>query len=104
MQALQQLEIIILLFVAALALTTLARKLNIPYPILLVMGGLGLSLIPALPTIKLNPDLVFLVFLPPILWAAAYFTSVREFKSNLRPIMLLAIGLVVATTAVVAAV
>ncbi len=61
-------------------------------------------MLPGLPTVTLSPDLVFLVFLPPILWAAAYFTSLREFRQNLRPISLLAFGLVLATTAAVAAV
>ncbi|MDP2326296.1 MAG: cation:proton antiporter, partial [Gammaproteobacteria bacterium] len=87
-----------------LLLTAVAEKLVVPYPILLVIGGLFLGLIPGLPTVTLSPDLVFLVFLPPILWAAAYFTSWREFKENLRPISLLALGLVLATTAAVAAV
>src|SRR5437764_1187286 len=81
-----------------------ARKLVVPYPILLVIGGLTLALVPGLPTIRLDPDLVFLVFLPPILWSAAYFTSLREFRKNLRPISLLAVGLVAATTASVAVV
>ena len=61
-------------------------------------------MLPGLPTVTLSPDLVFLVFLPPILWAAAYFTSLREFRQNLRPISLLAVGLVLVTTAAVAAV
>ena len=63
-----------------------------------------LGLIPGLPAVTLSPDLVFLVFLPPILCAAAYFTSWREFRENIRPISLLAVGLVLATTAAVAAV
>jgi monovalent cation/hydrogen antiporter len=104
MESLHQIETIILLLAAVLALTTAAHKLLIPYPILLVIGGLILGLIPGLPTIHLNPDLVFLVFLPPILWAAAYFTSLREFRNNIRPISMLAVGLVLATTATVAAV
>ena len=102
MESLHQIEIIILLLTAVLALTTLAQTLLIPYPILLVIGGLILGLLPGLPTIHLNPDLVFLVFLPPILWAAAYFTSLREFRHNIRPISMLAVGLVLATTAAVA--
>src|SRR2546429_3260391 len=104
MQSLYQLEIIILLLTVVLALTAAAQKLVIPYPILLVIGGLTLALVPGLPTIRLDPDLVFLVFLPPILWSAAYFTSLREFRKNLRPISLLAIGLVAATSAAVAVV
>jgi Na+/H+ antiporter len=99
-----QLEIIILLLTAVLALMTVARKFAIPYPILLVIGGLVLSFVPGLPTIRLNPDLIFLVFLPPVLWAAAYFTSWRDFRANARPITLLAVGLVLATTAAVATV
>ncbi|HEY3198186.1 MAG TPA: Na+/H+ antiporter [Nitrospirales bacterium] len=102
MASLHQLEIVILLLVAVLALTTFARKVLIPYPILLVVGGLLLGMVPGLPVIRLDPDLVFLVFLPPILWAAAYFTSWRDFRANLRPITLLAVGLVLATTAAVA--
>lgn len=104
MDSLQQLKIIILLLMAVLVLMTVARKLAIPYPILLVIGGLVLSFIPGLPTVRLDPDLIFLVFLPPLLWAAAYFTSWRDFRANARPITLLAVGLVLATTAAVASV
>jgi NhaP-type Na+/H+ or K+/H+ antiporter len=104
MNNLQQLEIIILLLMAILALTTVARKLAIPYPILLVVGGLVMGYVPGLPTARLDPDLIFLVFLPPLLWAAAYFTSWRDFRANARPITLLAVGLVLATTAAVAGV
>ncbi|HEY8105358.1 MAG TPA: Na+/H+ antiporter [Gemmatimonadales bacterium] len=97
-------ELIALLFIAVIGLGTLARRLVIPYPILLVIGGLLLGFVPGLPPVRLDPDLVFFVFLPPILWSAAYFTSFRDFRANLRPILLLALGLVAATTAVVAAV
>ncbi len=100
----QTLELVLLLLVVVLTLTTLARTLLVPYPIMLVLGGLALSVLPGLPVVALDPDLVFLVFLPPILWAAAYFTSLRDFRANLRPISLLAVGLVAATTAAVAAV
>lgn len=104
MKGLHQLETIILLLGVVLALTTIAQKIVIPYPILLVIGGLVMGLLPGLPTVTLSPDLVFLVFLPPILWSAAYFTSWRDFRDNLRPISLLAVGLVLATTAAVACV
>lgn len=97
-------QTLVMLFVVMLGLTALARRLGVPYPILLVLGGLALGFIPRLTALQLAPDLVFLVFLPPILWAAAYFTSLREFRRNLRPISLLAIGLVLATTAAVAVV
>lgn len=85
------------------ALTALARRLPIPSPILQVIAGLAVGFIPGLPVPELAPELVFFVFLPPILWYAAFFTSVREFRKNLRPISLLAVGLVFVTTAVVAA-
>lgn len=94
MEGLHQLETVIMLLVAVIVLTAIARRLLVPYPILLVLAGLTLSLLPGLPTIRSDPDLVFLVFLPPILWAAAYLGSLREFLRNLRPILLLVIGLV----------
>ncbi len=86
------------------ALTALARRLPIPSPILQVLAGVALGFLPGIAVPELEPDLVFFVFLPPILWAAAFFTSLREFKQNARPIGLLAVGLVFATTAVVAVV
>lgn len=85
-----------------IALTALGRRLPIPTPILQVAAGLALGLIPGVQVPELEPDVVFFVFLPPILWAAAFFTPLREFKANLRPIGLLAVGLVLATTAAVA--
>ena len=100
----QGVEAVALLFVVVIVLGTFARRLVIPYPILLVIGGLLLGFVPGLPPVRLDPNLVFFVFLPPILWSAAYFTSFRDFRANLRPILLLALGLVVATTATVAAV
>jgi CPA1 family monovalent cation:H+ antiporter len=72
----------------------LARRLGIPYPILLVLAGLAISFIPHVPRIPLNPDLVFLVFLPPLLYASAWQTNWREFQANLLSISMLAVGLV----------
>jgi NhaP-type Na+/H+ or K+/H+ antiporter len=86
----------LLLVVAALAL--LARKISVPYPILLVVGGLLLALVPGIPEIRLSPHLVFALFLPPLLYPAALFTSWRDFHANLGSIFLLAVGLVVFTT------
>src|SRR5215813_9367486 len=103
MASIQNLEIAVVLLVAVLVLTTLARNLLLPYPILLVVGGLALSALPKMPVIRLDPDMVFLIFLPPILWSAAYFTSLRDFRANLRVISFLAVGLVAATAAAVAA-
>jgi NhaP-type Na+/H+ or K+/H+ antiporter len=99
-----QLEIILGLLVAVVALATLATRLKIPYPILLVLGGSALGFIPGLPQVKLDPELVFLLFLPPLLYVSAIFTSWRDFRANVRAISLLAVGLVLMTTFVVAAV
>jgi Na+/H+ antiporter len=93
--------VVALLFAVAL-LAVASRRIGIPYPILMVVAGLGLGLIPGLPRLELEPDLVFLFFLPPILFSAAFFTSIREFRRNIRPISLLAIGLVLATIGAVA--
>ena len=89
----------LLLAVAALGLV--ARKFKIAYPIPLVLGGLLLGLIPGLPRVRLNPEFVFLFLLPPLLFPAALFTSWRDFRENLRPILLAAIGLVLFTTVTV---
>jgi len=90
----------ILLAVAMLALV--ARRLHIPYPILFVIGGLLLGVIPGVPRVQLNPELVFVFFLPPLLYPAAVFTSWRDFRNDLRTISLLAVGLVLLTTVVIA--
>jgi monovalent cation/hydrogen antiporter len=95
-------EIFVGLLLTVALLAMLARKVLIPYPILFVVGGLLLSWIPGLPKITLNPELVFLFCLPPLLFPAALFTSWRDFRANLRPISLLAIGLVLFTTVTVA--
>ncbi|HEX5819534.1 MAG TPA: Na+/H+ antiporter, partial [Gemmatimonadales bacterium] len=91
-------EIFIILLAATFGLVALASRLRLPYPILLVLGGLALAFVPGLPPVQLAPEMVFIVFLPPILWAAAYFTSFRDFKRNLPAISLLAVGLVLVTT------
>jgi Na+/H+ antiporter len=101
---LSQLEIILGLLVAVAALATLATRLKIPYPILLVLGGSALGFVPALPRMVLDPELVFFLFLPPLLYVSALFTSWRDFRANARPITLLAIGPVLMTTFVVGAV
>ncbi len=90
-------EIVLVLLAAATFLAVLARRIGIPYPILLVLGGLAVGFVPNLPPVELEPDLVFLLFLPPILFGAGYFTSIRDLRANLRPIGLLAVGLVLAT-------
>jgi Na+/H+ antiporter len=75
----------------------LARKLGTPYPIIMVIGGLLLSFVPAVPDITLEPDLIFLVVLPPLLYASAWNTSWRDFRYNIVSISLLAFGLVAFT-------
>jgi len=87
--------LLLLLFVVVFG--TLARKLNTPYPIVMVIGGLLLSFIPGIPKVTLNPDLIFLVVLPPLLFSAGWLTSWREFSYNLVSILLLAVGLVAFT-------
>lgn len=85
-------------------LTMVSSKLKISYPIFLVIGGLLISLIPGIPDFSLNPDLVFLIFLPPLLYAAAWNTVWSDFWKFRRPISLLAFGLVIFTSALVAVV
>src|SRR6202040_3696645 len=99
-----QAEIIFALLIVVATLAILAKKVAFPYPVLLVLGGLALGFVPGLPAVQLEPDVVFLFLLPPLLYPAAIFTSWRDFRANLRPILFLAIGLVLLTTAFVAVV
>jgi len=87
--------LLLLLFVVVFG--ALARRLAVPYPIVMVIGGLSLSFIPGIPKVTLDPDLVFFVILPPLLYSAAWLTSWREFSYNLVSIFLLAFGLVTFT-------
>jgi monovalent cation/hydrogen antiporter len=99
-----QAEIIVVLLAVVAASVLVARKMELPYPVVLVIVGLALSLVPHLPEVQLDPNIVFYFFLPPLLYPAALFTSWRDFRRNLRPILLLAIGLVLFTMISVAAV
>ncbi len=92
------------LLVAIVALATLATRLRLPYAVLLVLGGLLLGFIPGLPKITLNPELILVLFLPPLIYSSAWLTSWREFRASLRPILQLSLGLVLVTTLVIAAV
>jgi len=92
----------LLLLSAAFLLILLARRLKIAYPIFLVIAGLIISNIPGLPVVNLEPDLVFLIFLPPLLYEAAWWTSWNDFWKWRRPISLLAFGLVFFTSSIVA--
>ena len=86
--------VLLLLLVFVVAFAALAQRLKIPYPIVLVIAGLLLGFMPGIPAIRLNPDVIFLVVLPPLLYSAAWLTSWREFKFNLVSICMLAFGLV----------
>ncbi|MBO9561380.1 MAG: Na+/H+ antiporter [Niastella sp.] len=94
--------LIISLLLVVSMLTMLSEKLRISYPILLVIAGLGIGFIPGVPAITLEPDLVFIIFLPPLLYAAAWNTSWNDFWRFRRPIGLLAFGLVIFTATAVA--
>ena len=99
-----QAEVICTLLIVVATLAILATKVALPYPVLLVLGGLVLGFVPGLPAVQLDPDMVFLFLLPPLLYPAALFTSWRDFRANMGSISMLAIGLVLLTTATVAAV
>ncbi|WP_185225819.1 Na+/H+ antiporter [Chryseobacterium indologenes] len=90
------------LLLIVMLLVMLAQKIKIAYPIFLVLAGLGISFIPGVPVLKLDPDIIFLIFLPPLLYEAAWYTSWNDFWKWKRPISLLAFGLVFLTSLVVA--
>jgi Na+/H+ antiporter len=95
------LALLAILTVVALLLVA-AERTSVPYPILLVVGGLGLGFIPGIPEFQLPPDLVLVAVLPPLLYGAAFFTSLRDLRENAFAITLLAIGLVLCTMLIVA--
>jgi CPA1 family monovalent cation:H+ antiporter len=94
--------VLVSLLLAVVVLSGASRAVGIPYPIVLVVGGLLLGFVPGIPDVELDPDLVLLIFLPPLLYSAAFFASLRDLRADMRSISLLAIGLVVATACVVA--
>jgi CPA1 family monovalent cation:H+ antiporter len=100
----QEIELVLGLLVVVALIATLSRRLNVAYPILMVIGGLVLGLIPGLPEVRLTPELVLVIFLPPILFSAAFFTSFRDLLANLRQIGQLAFLLVLITAGAVAVV
>jgi Na+/H+ antiporter len=98
-----EVELLLLgLMVAGAGLSVLARPLGVPYPILLVLGGLVLGFVPGLSAVELPPDLVLVLFLPPLLYRSAFFASPRDLRADLRAISLLAVGLVLVTMVAVA--
>jgi CPA1 family monovalent cation:H+ antiporter len=98
----ENVDIIVILLFGITFLAVLNKKRNFPFAIILVLSGIVISLIPGLPTISLKPDVIFLIFLPPLLYGAAWNTSWHDFKAAIRPISLASIGLVFFTTAAVA--
>jgi Na+/H+ antiporter len=100
-----RLDLVVLgVLLAVAAFLVAAYRTGVPYPILLVCGGAVIGFLPGVPATGLNPDLVLLIFLPPLLYAAAFFSSLRDLRANLGPITLLSVGLVVVTTVAVAVV
>jgi monovalent cation/hydrogen antiporter len=97
-----ELEFLFVLLLAAVILVRLADLVRLPYPIVLVVGGLGIGLVPGLPDMALEPDIVFLVFLPPLLTSAGFWMSPQELRAEWRPLTFLVLGLVGATVVVVA--
>ncbi len=98
----ETLTAVLAVLVAIAVLYALAGKLGVPYPTIFVLGGLALAFVPGVPRIRLEPDLVLLVFLPPLLFIAATESPIRELRNNVAPITRLALGLVVVTIATVA--
>jgi Na+/H+ antiporter len=98
-----RLEFLIGLLGVVALLGQLARMIGVPYPIFLVLGGVGVGLIPAIPDVELPPEIIFLVFIPPLLLSAAFSSSPRDLRAHARPIGLLAVCLVLITTGAVAA-
>ncbi|RYI98601.1 MAG: Na+/H+ antiporter, partial [Acetobacteraceae bacterium] len=91
------LEILLALIAASIGFALIARKLQFPYAVILVLGGMVLAFIPGVPEVPLDPELALAFFLPPLLQLSAYRTDWRAFRSNLRPILLLAVGAVAFT-------
>ncbi len=98
----EQYSIVIFLLAVMIALSAVADKIKLPYPIILITAGIAIGFIPSLPNIELNPEIIFLIFLPPLLYDAAFNISFKDFKTNINTIGSLAIGLVFITAAGIA--
>jgi Na+/H+ antiporter len=96
--------LLLALLAAGAGLLSLAPRLRIPYPILLVLGGLVLGFVPGIPHVTLNPRIVLVAILPPLLYGSAFFVSLRDLRTNARSLTLLSLGLVLTTTVAVAAI
>lgn len=98
----ENITLIITLLFAMAFLAILSKKYNFPLPIVLVIFGVAASLIPGIPLLEISPEVVFVLFLPPLLYSSAWRTSWHDFKTSIRPISLAAVGLVLFTTVMVA--
>jgi CPA1 family monovalent cation:H+ antiporter len=101
MSAVSRFEVILVLMAVIVLLDIVARRLQLPRAAALILGGIGFALIPGTPDVEIDPELVLVLFLPPLLLASAWFTSWRDFRADLRIILQLAVGAVVFTTLVV---
>lgn len=101
MSAVARFEVILLLMAVIVGLDLAARRLQLPRAAALILGGIGLALIPGTPDLEIDPELVLVLFLPPLLMSSAWFTSWRDFRADLRIILQLAVGAVFFTTFVV---
>jgi monovalent cation/hydrogen antiporter len=97
-------ELVLGLLIAVAALVTIARRLDIAYPVFLVIGGLVLGLVPGVPHVEVDPQIIFLIVLPPLLYIAGYFTPVHGLRANVTTVSSLAVGLVIASACAVAVV
>ena len=96
-------ELVLMVLLGAVALfAAVSTAIGVPYPIVLVLGGLVLGVVPGLPDVQLEPELVLVIFLPPLLYYGSYIANLRDLRADLRTISLLAVGLVIATAAAVA--
>jgi len=95
---------VLAILVVIAILFEIARRLGVPFPTLFVLGGLGLAIVPGMPHITLEPELILLVFLPPLLFTAAAESPIRDLRANLAPLIRLSIGLVIFTMVIVAVV
>src|SRR4051812_18271517 len=102
MSAIDIAETFVLLLAVALALTWLSRRIGVPYPVALVLGGIALAFVPGVPRVQPDPELVLLLFVAPLLYADAFFAPVAELARNARSVALLASVLVGATAGAVA--
>src|SRR2546427_6854828 len=86
-------ELLLALLLVVAVLVTISRRIHVPYPVLLLIGGFVVGLIPGIPPLELDPEIVFLVVLPPLLYVAAFLTPIPDFRANPKNISSLPVGL-----------